>query len=55
MLPQRTSNVKASYCREGGELDMTETLVIIAVTVATLNIMKIIEVLDTPGQNRRQA
>ena len=33
---------------------MTTTIVIIGVTLATLNIMKIIEALDVPEKNRRK-
>lgn len=33
---------------------MTESLIIIAVTAASLCIMRIIEVLDTPEKNRRR-
>lgn len=33
---------------------MTETLVIVGVTIAALNIMKIIDALDAPEKNRRR-
>ena len=47
-------NVKENRCRQGGELDMTETLIIIAVTAASVWIMRIIDGLDTPKTNDRR-
>lgn len=54
ILQQKRRKVKDNHARKGGELDVTTTLVIVAVMFAAVNIMKIIEALDAPEKDRRQ-
>ena len=54
IVPRIASNVKDNRARKGGELYMSETLVIIAVWAAGWCIMKINEALDAPEKDRRK-
>ncbi len=54
IIQRERRNVKENRCRNGGELFMTTTIAILGVTLATLNIMKLIEALDAPNENRRR-
>lgn len=54
IIQRERQNVKENRRQKGGESAMTTTLAIIGVTLATLNIMKLIEALDAPERNRRR-